>query len=114
MSDADIQTYRDQLAFVNMSLEGDAENADLLELKKELLTLIELTQQAQGGKSSSASGSGGAASNHGTSSGAGSSSDAKGKGKAKDTGAPAGGNWQDQGQYKAGMDCMAKYKDGKW
>ena len=104
MADAELQTFRDQLAFVNLSLEADPDNADLLSLKTELLEIIELTQAANP-SAAPASGSGGAAPT------------SKGKGKEKES-APSGGasnsNWQDQGQYKAGMDCMAKYKDGKW
>jgi survival-of-motor-neuron-related-splicing factor 30 len=89
MADAELQTFRDQLAFVNLSLEADPENADLLSLKTELLEIIELTQAANPAPSAPPS---------------------KGKEKA----AASTTNWQDQGQYKAGADCMAKYKDGKW
>lgn len=101
MSESELQTYRDQLAFVNLSLDADPENSDLLSLKQELLEIIDLTQAALGPSASSAvkpvSGSGGAGAS---------------KGKGKET-AGANANWQDQGTYKAGMDCMAKYKDGK-
>ena len=92
----ELQTAKDQLAYVNLSLEADPENSDLLKLKTELLELIDLTQAALGG-ASTGTGVGGKA------------GDAKGKGKAKE--APT--NWQDVGPYKAGMDCMARYKDGK-
>jgi survival-of-motor-neuron-related-splicing factor 30 len=88
--EAELQTYKDQLAYVNLSLEADASNDDLLKLKTELLEVISLTQSA-------------------IDSTAGASKDvAKGKAKAKDT------NWQDKGPFRAGMDCSAKYKDGKW
>ncbi|KAK8850654.1 hypothetical protein IAR55_004573 [Kwoniella newhampshirensis] len=92
--DAELQTYRDQLAYVNLSLESDPSNDDLLKLKTELVELIDLTQAAIG---------------HTAGSTATKSEASKAKGKAKET-----PNWQEQGQYKAGMDCMAKYKDGKW
>ena len=91
--EAELQTYRDQLAYVNLSLEADPTKDDLLKLKNELIELIELTQTAIAQTSGSASKSDGAS---------------KVKGKGKET------NWQDNGPYKAGMDCMAKYKDGKW
>ena len=89
----ELQTYRDQLAYVNLSLEADPHNDDLLKLKTELVELIDLTTQSAAQSSSSGR----------------PDSAAKTKGKAKE-----GSNWQDQGEYKAGMDCMAKYKDGKW
>lgn len=88
--EAELQTYRDQLAYVNLSLEADPKNDDLLKLKTELLEVIELTQASMPSTSAAKAEVG------------------KGKGKSKE------GNWQDQGTYKAGMDCMAKYKDGKW
>ena len=91
--EAELQTYRDQLAYVNLSLEADPTKDDLLKLKNELNELIELTQTAISQTSGSASKLEGAS---------------KAKGKGKET------NWQDNGPYKAGMDCMAKYKDGKW
>ncbi|WWD20829.1 hypothetical protein CI109_105306 [Kwoniella shandongensis] len=89
--EAELQTYRDQLAYVNLSLESDPSNDDLLKLKTELVELIDLTQSALGGSAAAKA------------------EPSKPKGKAKET-----PNWQEQGQYKAGMDCMAKYKDGKW
>ncbi|WVR08733.1 hypothetical protein IAU60_005791 [Kwoniella sp. DSM 27419] len=102
--ETELQTYKDQLAYVNLSLESDPSNDDLIKLKTELNELIDLTQQAMGISAAS-------------SSTATKDRDAKAKGKAKEAvtgsaGAPA--NWQDNGPYKAGMDCMAKYKDGKW
>lgn len=81
----ELQTFRDQLAFVNLSLEADPTNQDLLSLKQELLEIIDLTSAAQQPAA------------------------APSKGKARET-----KNWQDHVQYKAGSDCMAKYKDGKW
>lgn len=100
---AELQTAKDQLALVNLSLEADPTNADFLKLKTELLELIELTQAAidQTAAASSSSTSTAKASSAPT------SQLDKGKGKAKES------NWQDVGPYKAGMDCMAKYKDGK-
>jgi len=90
--EAELQTYRDQLAYVNLSLEANPNGDDLLKLKTELIELIDLTKTAIG-----------------QTSGGGIKSEAsKVKGKGKET------NWQDNGPYKAGMDCMAKYKDGKW
>lgn len=97
--EAELQTYLDQLAYVNLQLESDADNAELLTLKTELNEIIDLTKAAIAQTSGGASGSSKVASAAG---------DGKSKGKGKDT------NWQDNGQYKAGMDCMAKYKDGKW
>jgi survival-of-motor-neuron-related-splicing factor 30 len=91
--ESELQTYRDQLAYVNLSLESDPSNDELNKLKKELLEIIELTESSI------------AQTSVGTSKAVDVS---KGKGKGKE------GNWQDQGPYKAGMDCMAKYKDGKW
>lgn len=92
MADAELQTFKDQLAFVNLSLEADPENADLLSLKQELLEIIELTAPSSSAAPVS-----------------------KGKGKETASASVASNtNWQDQGQYKAGADCMAKYKDGKW
>jgi survival-of-motor-neuron-related-splicing factor 30 len=101
MSDAELQTYRDQLAFVNLSLDADPENDDLLSLKTELLEIIGLTEAAMGPAASSSKTT--------------TATDAsKAKGKAKEVAAgTTNTNWQDQGTYKAGMDCMAKYKDGK-
>lgn len=96
--EAELQTYLDQIAYVNLQLEGDPNNEELLTLKTELNEIVDLTREA-------------IAQTTGASTSAGSSkpvSDTKGKGKSKDA------NWQDNGQYKAGMDCMAKYKDGKW
>ncbi|EIW65452.1 hypothetical protein M231_01671 [Tremella mesenterica] len=90
--EAELRTYRDQLAYVNLSLEAKPDDESLLKLKEELLDIIQLTQaalDAQAGSSKSVDPS-------------------KSKGKSRDV------NWQDQGPYKAGMDCMAKYKDGKW
>ncbi|ORX40802.1 hypothetical protein BD324DRAFT_612151, partial [Kockovaella imperatae] len=95
----ELQTAKDQLAYVNLSLDSDPTNDDLLKLKAELLELIDLTEAALGGSG----GAGASGPKSGTDAG-------KGKGKAKD--APT--NWQDLGPYKAGMDCMAKYKDGKF
>ena len=89
--DAELQTYRDQLAYVNLSLESKPTDSDLLKLKTELIELIDLTSSI-----AQSSGVGGKAEG------------SKAKGKGKET------NWQDNGVYKAGMDCMAKYKDGKW
>ncbi|RSH87043.1 hypothetical protein EHS25_003531 [Saitozyma podzolica] len=101
--ESEIQTYRDQLAYVNLSLEADPSNDDLLKLKTELVELIDLTTAAIAQTSAAAA----------KAAGGGEGSKAKGKGKesavAKET-----SNWQDRGEYKAGMDCMAKYKDGKW
>lgn len=89
----ELATFKDQLALVKLQLEADPGNSDLLSLKAEFEELISLTEQA-----------------------ASSAPKDKGKGKAKDhdkeTLAP-NSNWQDLGDYKAGMDCMAKYKDGK-
>ncbi|OCF45527.1 hypothetical protein I317_00429 [Kwoniella heveanensis CBS 569] len=114
--EAELQTFKDQLAYVSLSLESDPTNDDLLKLKAELIELIDLTQQAMGHPAASASAS--------TSTAGGAKADGKDKGKGKavsaastPTPAPSSGasaNWQDNGQYKAGMDCMAKYKDGKW
>lgn len=96
--EAELQTYRDQLAYVNLSLESDPSNDDLLKLKAELNELIDLTQQAMG--------------HIGAAKGVDIGKEkAKTKGKEKEKEIT---NWQDQGPYKAGMDCMAKYKDGKW
>ncbi|WVQ86116.1 hypothetical protein IAT38_008284 [Cryptococcus sp. DSM 104549] len=94
--EAELQTYRDQLAYVKLSLESDPTNDDLLKLKTELDELIDLTEQAMGPAVAVTSTSKAAEAS-------------KGKGKTKET-----VGWQEQGAYKAGMDCMAKYKDGKW
>ncbi|KIR56355.1 hypothetical protein I315_01420 [Cryptococcus gattii Ru294] len=96
--EAELQTYRDQLAYVNLSLESDPSNDDLLKLKAELNELIDLTQQAMGHTGAAKGMDAG-------------KEKAKTKGKEKEKEIT---NWQDQGPYKAGMDCMAKYKDGKW
>lgn len=93
--ETELQTYLDQLAYVNLQLETEPENEELQTLKTELNEIIDLTRAAIGQTSSASSSSKPVADN-------------KGKGKSKDA------NWQDNGQYKAGMDCMAKYKDGKW
>jgi hypothetical protein len=92
--ESELQTYKDQLAYVNLSLETDAGNQELLDLKTELVELITLTQSALGPAKSTFTST---------------STGDKGKGKAKE----GNSNWQDVGPYKAGMDCMAKYKDGK-
>jgi len=86
----ELQTLRDQLAFVNLSLEADPESAELLSLKSELEELIAALTQSSSSSSKPAA-----------------TAD-KAKGKARDV------NWQDNGPYRAGMECMAKYKDGKW
>lgn len=112
MSDAELQTYRDQLAFVNLSLDADPENDDLLSLKTELLEIIELTEAAMGPAAGSSSKGNTGGSKGGADTGGEGSKD-KGKGKEVVTGTASNINWQDQGTYKAGMDCMAKYKDGK-
>lgn len=133
MADAELQTFRDQLAFVNLSLEADPENADLLSLKTELLEIIELTQAANpsaaaasapvggsaSGKGDDAAHSGKGKGREGAGTGAGAGA-AAGSGATSATAGPATGasgsntNWQDQGTFKAGNDCMAKYRDGKW
>ncbi|ODN83087.1 hypothetical protein, variant 7 [Cryptococcus amylolentus CBS 6039] len=83
--DAELQTYKDQLAYVNLSLESDATNDDLLKLKTELVELIDLTEQAMG---HSAGGSkGGDTSAKGK---------AASKGKEKEV-----TNWQDQARVNA-------------
>ena len=108
--EAELQTAKDQLALVNLSLEADPSNEDFLKLKTELLELIELTQAAIDKTS------GGSRDKDRGREGDGSGSGDKGKGKARAAGGPGGAggsNWQDMGEYKAGMDCMAKYKDGK-
>ncbi|KLT40432.1 hypothetical protein CC85DRAFT_329843 [Cutaneotrichosporon oleaginosum] len=89
----DVQTFKDQLALVNIQLESDKDNADLLTLKGELEELISLTEQAAAAAAEPKK--------------------SKGKGKEKEK-AEHAANWQDSGEYRAGMDCMAKYKDGKW
>lgn len=95
--EAELQTYLDQIAYVNLQLESDPTNDELLKLKVELNEIIDLTKEA-------------IAQTSGSHSKAASANSSKDKGKAKETNS----NWQDNGQYKAGMDCMAKYKDGKW
>lgn len=100
MSSDELQTFKDQLALVNLQLESDPENADLLQLKDEFKELIELTEAAQAAEAAKAAKS-------------------KEKKQRDATHVPkeeskANTNWQDQGEYRAGMDCMAKYKDGKW
>lgn len=102
MSSDELQTFKDQLALVNLQLESDPENADLLQLKAEFNELIELTEAAQAAEAAKAKASKG-----------------KEKKQRDATHVPkeenkANTNWQDQGEYRAGMDCMAKYKDGKW
>ena len=97
----ELQTAKDQLAYVNLSLDADPENADLLKLKTELLELIDLTQATLGGASAQSGASGGKSGGDG----------GKGKGKAMVTETLS--NWQDVGPYKPGVDCMARYKDGK-
>jgi hypothetical protein len=91
--DAELQTYLDQIAYVNLQLESDPTNDELVKLKTELNEIVNLTKEAIAQSSGS----------HGNGA-------VKNKGKAKETNP----NWQDTGAYKAGMDCMAKYKDGKW
>jgi survival-of-motor-neuron-related-splicing factor 30 len=95
--EAELQTYLDQIAYVNLQLESDPTNDELLKLKTELNEIVDLTREAIAQTSGSRSKANAAADN-------------KNKGKAKETNP----NWQDTGAYKAGMDCMAKYKDGKW
>lgn len=100
MSSDELQTFKDQLALVNLQLESEPENADLLQLKAEFNELIELTEAAQAAEAAKAAKS-------------------KEKKHRDATHVPkeeskANTNWQDQGEYRAGMDCMAKYKDGKW
>jgi survival-of-motor-neuron-related-splicing factor 30 len=92
--EAELQTYLDQIAYVNLQLESDPTNDELLKLKVELNEIVDLTREAIAQTSTSKS--------H--------TAEKKDKGKAKETNP----NWQDNGLYKAGMDCMAKYKDGKW
>lgn len=87
----DLATSKDQLALVLHQLNNDPENEDLLSLKAELIELIALTEAAVA------------------------ASKPKDKGKGKEKAAPreSNTNWQEQGEYVAGADCMAKYKDGK-
>lgn len=94
--EAELQTYLDQIAYVNLQLESDPTNDELLKLKIELNEIVDLTREAIAQTSTSKTHA--AAEKN------------KDKGKAKETNP----NWQDNGQYKAGMDCMSKYKDGKW
>jgi survival-of-motor-neuron-related-splicing factor 30 len=91
--EAELQTYLDQIAYVNLQLESDPTNDELVKLKTELNEIVNLTKEAIAQSSGS----------HGNGA-------VKNKGKAKETNP----NWQDTGAYKAGMDCMAKYRDGKW
>lgn len=105
MSSDELQTFKDQLALVNLQLESDPENADLLQLKDEFKELIELTEAAAAAEAAKAA----------------KSKEKKHRGDREQQrdAAPkeeikANTNWQDQGEYRAGMDCMAKYKDGKW
>jgi survival-of-motor-neuron-related-splicing factor 30 len=100
--EAELQTYLDQIAYVNLQLESDPTNDELLKLKTELNEIVDLTKEAI----AQTSGSHSKAHGHGA--------DSKNKGKAKETNPNTNPNWQDTGAYKAGMDCMAKYKDGKW
>ncbi|WVQ63590.1 uncharacterized protein L199_001743 [Kwoniella botswanensis] len=93
--EAELSTYKDQLAYVNLQLESDPNNEGLKTLKTELVELIDLTQQAMGQPAAGST----------TSTSAGTTKNDKPKGKGKEDAAS---------QYKAGMDCMAKYKDGKW
>jgi len=95
----DIQTYKDQLALVKLQLEADPGNEDLLSLKSEFEELISLTEMA-----AAASAPKEKARKQDTAA----ASSSAGPSSSKDA------NWQENGQYKAGMDCMAKYKDGKW
>ncbi|KAE8539920.1 hypothetical protein D1P53_003858 [Cryptococcus gattii VGV] len=88
--EAELQTYRDQLAYVNLSLESDPSNDDLLKLKAELNELIDLTQQAMGHT--------GAA--KGVDAG---KEKAKTKGKEKEKEIT---NWQDQGPYPARINAV--------
>lgn len=106
MSSDELQTFKDQLALVNLQLESDPENADLLQLKDEFKELIELTEAAAAAEAAKAAAKGKEKKHRGD------------REQQRDT-APkeeikANTNWQDQGEYRAGMDCMAKYKDGKW
>ncbi|WRT70829.1 uncharacterized protein IL334_007828 [Kwoniella shivajii] len=103
--EAELSTYKDQLAYVNLQLETDPNNEGLTTLKTELVELIDLTQQAMGMSNPTTSSSNNVQTSgskpSSTSTSTATTSTAKGKGK-------------DDSQYKAGMDCMAKYKDGKW
>lgn len=90
----DLATFKDQLALVNLQLEADPGNEDLLKLQAEFHELIELTQQAIAASKPKDKG--------------------KGKEKAVEKEQPKEtSGWQELGEYRAGMDCMAKYKDGK-
>lgn len=96
----ELQTFKDQLALVNLQLEADPTNEDLLTLKAEFQELIELTEAANAV----------AAPKH---------DKGKQKATASSSAPPApthtSNNWQEKGEYRSGMDCMAKYhKDGKW
>jgi survival-of-motor-neuron-related-splicing factor 30 len=89
----ELAKFKDQLAYVNVSLEADPENDDLLKLKSELVELIELTEQTLPAPTAD-----------------------KGKAKAKlppNTAAPGEKAGQAQGVFRPGEDCMARYKDGK-
>jgi survival-of-motor-neuron-related-splicing factor 30 len=97
----ELQTFKDQLALVKLQLEADPGNEDLLSLKAEFEELIMLTEQAAAASAPKAD---------------------KGKAREKENASASGSatapaansHWQESGEYKAGMDCMAKYKDGKW
>ncbi len=92
--EAELESYQFQLSQVSSALQDDPGNSELSSLKTELEEIISLTKQALG---MHAGGSQAAGSSAGL------------KGKSKDLGPST--------IYKAlraGDECSAKYKDGKW
>jgi survival of motor neuron-related-splicing factor 30 len=118
---AEIEAYEYQLSQVHLALDADPTNTELVSLKGELEELISLTKMASGSAvvavPTSSSGTGGTPSG-------------KEKGKGKETGVPSLGYATSVGEvvvessgspaslnrskFKAGDECTAKYKDGKW
>ncbi len=111
--DAEIEAYEYQLSQVKLALEADPSNVELASLKTELEELISLTKLASGSAAPAA-----------TAPAASSSSSAPkpanvSKGKAKETAAATTSNgtgsvYAAKMGLKAGDECSARYKDGKW
>lgn len=103
-----LQTYEAQLGQVNDALSADPSNAELLTLKEELVSLIDLTKSLFA--ESTASGASNAAASSSSSSKASQPQDrATSQGKASPS-VGAGPSQPKSLLFSAGEECMARYK----
>ncbi len=101
-----LQTYEAQLGQVNDALSADPSNAELLTLKEELVSLIDLT------KSLIAEGTAPGASNAAASSSSSKASQPQDRATSQGKASPSvgAGPSQPKSLFSAGEECMARYK----